>query len=294
MSFPQGPPGGPGYPSAQQPTTQFNAPTQQFGKVPDQDFGTPGVSKLPSYLTVAVAVLGLLVYLSSFAPQFTVSAADFPLLGEISGSSTGLALAVIASLIGALLAGVSLLPKQRSLVNIAAVAAVVSFLLVLAEVVNKPSDATVDWGLYLVIAFTLLQAAVAVVALLFESGVVKAPTPRPKYDQSQQYGQYPGSYYGQLPGQHQSQQRPGYPTPYTGSGGYPGTGQSTGGFPASQPGQQSAPQAQSGPPTPPTGFPTYGQPPSGSSPGAQQPQSGNGPGTQHPPSSSSQSGQSSS
>ncbi|MGE2833779.1 DUF5336 domain-containing protein [Mycobacterium sp. SMC-4] len=298
MSFPQGPPGGPGYPPAQQPTTQFTAPTQQFAKVPDQDFGapagTPAASKLPLYLTAAVAVLGLLVYLSSFAPQFTMSASDFPMLGEISGSSIGLALAVIASLVAALLAGISLLPKQRSFVNIAAVAAVLSFLLVVAEVVNKPGNATVDWGLYLVIAFTLLQAAVAVVTLLFESGIIKAPVPRPKYDQNQSYGQYPGSYYGQPPGQPQhQQQRPGYPTPYGGSGGYPSTGQSTGGFPASPQGQSqqgqsaqgqsSSGQQPSGPPTPPTGFPTYGQPPSGSNPG-----------TQHPPSSSSQSGQSSS
>lgn len=291
MSFPQGPPGSPGYPQSQQPTTQFTAPTQQFGKIPDQDYGVPGVSKLPTYLTATVAVLGLLVYLSNFAPQFTMSASDFPFLGEVSGSSTGLGLAMIASLIAALLAGISLLPKQPSLVNIAAVAAVISFLLVIAEVVNKPNEATVDWGLYLVIAFTLLQAAVAVVALLFESGIVKAPVPRPKYDQGQQYGQYPGSYYGQQPGQLQ-QQRPGYPTPYTGSGGYPSTGPSTGGFSPAPSGQQSSSQAQSGPPTPPTGFPTYGQPPSGTSPGAQQPSTGNGPGTQHPPSSSSQSGQS--
>ncbi len=29
------PPGSPGYPPAQQPTTQFAAPTQQFGKLPE-------------------------------------------------------------------------------------------------------------------------------------------------------------------------------------------------------------------------------------------------------------------
>lgn len=288
MSYPQGPPGGPGYPGAQQPTTQFTAPTQQFSRVPDQDIGPPAASKLPMYLTAAVAALGLLVYLASFAPQFTMSSSDFPMLGEITGSSTGLMLAVVASVVAALVAGLGLLPKARSPLNVAAVAAVLSFLLVVAEVVNKPSDASVGWGLYLVIAFTLLQAAVAVVALMFYSGVLNAPAPRPKYDQSQQYGQYPGGYYGPQQGQPQhgapssQQQRPGYPTPYGGSSGYPSTGASTGGFPATSPsGQQSAPQ--SGPPTPPTGFPTYGQPPSA-----------NGPGTQHPPSSSSQSGQQSS
>ncbi|UXA17201.1 DUF5336 domain-containing protein [Mycobacterium sp. SMC-4] len=287
MSYPQGPPGGPGYPGAQQPTTQFTAPTQQFAKVPDQDVGASGASKLPGYLSAAVAVLGLLVYLASFAPQFTVSSAEFPILGEITGSSIGLILAVIASVTAALVAGLGLLPRQPSLINLAAVAAVLSFLLVVAELVNKPSNASVGWGLYLVIAFTLLQAGIAVLALLFVTGVVNAPAPRPRYDQGAQYGGYPGGYYGQPPGQPQhggpQQQRPGYPTPYGAPGGYPAAGPSTGGFPATSPPSAQPSTQQSGPPTPPTGFPTYGQPPSG-----------NGPGTQNPPSSSSQSGQSSS
>ena len=112
--------------------------------------------------------------------------------------------------------------------------------------------------------FTLLQAAVAVVVLLFDAGIITPPVPRPKYDQhQQQYGQYSGGgYYGQQhggqhggpqqqgPQQQGLQQRPGYPTPY---GGYSGSGQTTGGFPA-----------QSGPPTPPTSIrrsPTADAPP---------------------------------
>ena len=62
------PPGNPGYPSAQQPTTQFAAPTQQFGKLPDTAPAAEGPSKLPVYLTAAVAALGLAVYLSSYRP----------------------------------------------------------------------------------------------------------------------------------------------------------------------------------------------------------------------------------
>jgi hypothetical protein len=288
MSYPQGPPGSAGYQPGQQPNPQFTAPTQQFSKQPEAEPAAEGPSKLPFYLTAAVAALGLLVFLSSFGPLFTITASDFPGLGELSGSSYGLVIAVVASLVAALLAVVSLLPRQRNYVAVTAVAAVLAFLLVIAEVINKPAGASVDWGLYLVIAFTLLQAAVAVVVLLFDSGIITAPAPRPKYDQQQQYGQYPGGYYGQQP-QNQSQHggpahqqglqqpRPGYPSPYGGSG-YPGSGQTTGGF-------QAIPQ--SGPPTPPTGFPTYGQPPSSNAPTSQVP-------TQHQPSSSSQSGQSSS
>ncbi|MEO3757940.1 DUF5336 domain-containing protein [Mycobacterium sp. B14F4] len=268
------PPGSPGYPPAQQPSNQFSAPTQQFGKVAEPGpSSADGASKLPVYLAAAVAVLGLAVYLSSFAPLFTISASDFPGLGSISGSSFGLVLAVGASLLAGLFAGASLLPRQRITTAVIAVLAVAAFLLVVAEILNKPSGATIDWGLYLIIALTLFQAIAAVAVMLFDSGVITPPVPRPKYEQS--YGQYgaPGPYYGQ-PGQHhggpqQGQpQRPGYPSTYP--GGYQ-PGPSTGGY---QPGQQQSGQPQAGPPTPPTGFPTYGQPPSSTAPTTQVPAQG--------------------
>lgn len=286
MSYPSGPPSSPGYPPAQQPTTQFSAPTQQFGR--SQEPGPSaanGANKLPMYLAVAVALLGLAVYLSSFAPLFTISASDYPGLGSVSGSTFGLVLAVGASILAGLLAATSLLPRQPAFTSVYAVLAVAAFLLVIAEVINKPSGAAIDWGLYLILAFSLLQAIVAVAALLFESGVISPPAPRPKYDQpyGQQYGG-PGQYYSQSHGQSHGQlhggpqgqhQRPGYPSTYP--GGY-SSGPSTGGYPsASQHGQHSQQGQQGqqgqlgqhqgqhqGPPTPPTGFPAYGQPPSSS------------------------------
>jgi hypothetical protein len=275
MSYPPSSPGSPGYPPAQQPTTQFSAPTQHFGK--SSEGAQPAAdtpSKLPGYLAIAVALLGLAVYLSSFAPLFTISASDFPGLGSISGSSFGLVLAVAAALVAGLLAAASLLPRQGVSTSAYAVLAVAAFLLVIAEVINRPSGAAIDWGLYLIIAFSLLQAVVAVAVLLFESGLITPPAPRPKYDQSYgpQYGA-PGPYYGQSHGQshgqllhggQQQQQRPGYPSTYP--GGYPG-GPSTGGYPGTP--QQGPQHGQQGPPTPPTGFPAYGQPPSSSSPSSQ-------------------------
>jgi uncharacterized protein DUF5336 len=253
------PPGSPGYSST--PTTQFSAPTQQLSKAPESDSGA--ASKLPLYLAAAVAVLGLAVYLSSFGPQFTISNSEFPQLGSASGSTLGLGIAVVAAVLAALLAGVSLLPKQKSFVGVVAVVAVLAFLLVIAEVINAPSGATIDWALYLVIAFSLLEAVTGVAWLLLDAGIITAPVPRPKHDQQQQYSPYggPGGYYGQQhPGQGQypqqqgGQQRPGYPPQY--GQGYQGA-PSTGGF-------QSGNPQQAGPPTPPTGFPTYGQPPSSS------------------------------
>jgi hypothetical protein len=257
MSYPQqGPPGNPGYPPAQQPTTQFAAPTQQFGRAPEPS--PAGPSQLPMYLTIAVAVLGLGVYLSSFGPLFT-SGADF-------FTPTLLDLGVVAAIAAALVAGVSLVPKQRPLPAVLAVLSVLAFLLVIAIVLTAPDGVSIDWGLYLIIAFTMFQAIVAVAVLLFDADVITPPAPRqPSYDQ--QYGQYgglAGQYYGQSQGQPQHggqppqqqglSQRPGYPSQY---GGYPGGGPSTGGFAGGH---------QSGPPTPPTGFPAYGQPPSSSAP----------------------------
>ncbi|MDT5066231.1 MAG: hypothetical protein QOK02_2386 [Mycobacterium sp.] len=260
------PPNSPGY-SPTPPTTQFSAPTQQFSKAPESEAAGP--SKLPLYLAIAVAVLGLAVYLSSFGPQFTISNSEFPQLGSASGSTLGLGIAVLVALLSGLVAAVTLLPKQRNFAAVSAVAAVLAFLLIIGEVINAPSGATIDWALYLVIAFSVLQAIAATAWLLLDAGVITAPAPKPKYDQPQQYNPYgaPGGYYGQPQGQPQQggpaqQQRPNYPPQY--GQGYQG-GQSTGGFPSSQP--------HPGPPTPPTGFPTYGNPQASAGSGSQGQQS---------------------
>ncbi len=249
------PPGSPGYPPAQQPTTQFTAPTQQFVKAEPAPAAPAGPSQLPMYLTAAVVVLGLAVYLSSFGPLFT-SGADF-------FTPTLLDLGVVAAIAAGLIAGVSLLPKQKALPALVAVLSVLAFLLVIAIVLTAPDGVSIDWGLYLIIAFTVIQAIVAVAVLLFDAGVITPPAPKPpRYDQ--QYGQYggPGApYYGQLPH--------GGPPQHAAAAGpcaasavsvalrraTRAAGPSTGGYAGGQ---------QSGPPTPPTGFPTYGQPPSNS------------------------------
>jgi hypothetical protein len=252
------PPGSPGYPPAQQPTTQFSAPTQQFGKLPDVAPAAEGPSKLPVYLTAAVAVLGLAVYVSSYGPLLGTGADSFspPLLD----------LGVVASLLAGLIAGVSLVPKQKAAPALVAVLSVLGFLLVINIVLGSPRGVDIKWGLYLIIALSVAQAIVAVAVLLFDAGVITPPAPRPRYEQPYgQYGAAPGPYYGQphQPGPpHQQgppqQQRPGYPSPY---GGYPG-GPSTGGFSAGP---------QGGPPTPPSGFPAYGQPQSSNAPTTQVP-----------------------
>jgi hypothetical protein len=273
MSYPSGPPGNSGYPSGPS-ASQYSAPAQQFGHA--HEAGPTGPSKLPQYLDIAVAVLGLLAYLTTFALD--------------SGTTIG----PVAAILAGLLAGVGLVPKQKTHFGVVAVLAVLGFLLVLSDVIAVGAS-NVDWPWYLLIAITLLQAIAAVTALLLDSGVIAAPVPKPKYEQNP-YGQYgaPGPYYGQPQGQPQHggpppqqgpQQRGGFPQQQY--GGYPGS-PSTGGFTA-EPTQQSAPQ-QSGPPTPPTGFPAFGSPQGsiGSQPTqtfeTQQPQQQAAPQTAPPPS----------
>ena len=253
MSYPSGPPGNSGYPSGPS-ASQYSAPTQQFGHTQDfghaQEAAPTGPSKLPQYLDIAVAALGVLVYLTTFALD------NGPTLGPV------------AAILAGLLAGVGLVPKQKTHVGVVAVLAVLGFLLVLSDVITVGAG-DADWPWYVLIALTLLQAIAAVAALLLDAGVITAPVPKPKYEQNP-YGQYgaPGQYYGQLPGQlpgqpqyggppHQPgpQQRGGYPQQQY--GGYPSS-PSTGGFNAQAPQQSAAPQ--SGPPTPPTGFPAFGSP----------------------------------
>ena len=161
--------GSPGYQPAQ-PTTQFAAPTQQFGKADE------GPSKLPVYLTAAVAVLGLAVYLSTFGPYFTGT------IGAELFTPIPLYIGIVAAILAGLLAAVSLVPKQSANHAVVAVLAMLGFLLVIALVITAPEGVSIDWGLYLIIAFTALQAIVAVTALLFHAGVITSPAPRQKYD----------------------------------------------------------------------------------------------------------------
>ena len=232
------PPTNPGYPAPQQPGGYGPASAPPYQAAP------VGPNRLPSMLAGAAAVLGLAAYLASFGPLLKINA-DIGPFGGASFTASGLSYWTIAALTASLLAVVSLLPRAKTYTPIIAVAAVLGVLLVIGQIINRPNGFSIGWALWLVLLFTVFQAAAAVTALLFESGVLSAPAPRPRYEQYGQYGPPPGAYYNQ-PGNQpggQQLQRPGYPPQY---GSYP-----TGGFPA--------PEADA-PPTPPTGFPGFGPP----------------------------------
>ncbi len=265
-------PGSPGYPPAR-PGGSYTGGTPSFTK--DDD----GETKLALYLNVAVVVLGLAVYVLNFGPTFTISADLGPGVGGRAGDA---GTAVIAALLAALLAGLSLLPKGRHYAGIVGAVAVLGALLAITETINLPAGFALGWAMWPLVACGVLQAIAAVVVVLLEAGVITAPVPRPKYDPYAQYAQY-GQYgqYGQQPyyGQQRSQQPSGYGAQY---GGYPSSqapSQSavpTAGFGAQpQSGPQPAAQPH-GTSTPPTGFPSFSPPPSAGA-GSSGPEAGSGP-----------------
>ena len=238
------PPNNPGY-QVPQPPAGYAAPgaSQQ---------SAPGPNRLPAYLAGTVLGLGLLAYLASFGPQLSISTEMGPFRGA-EFTATGLSYWTVAALIAALLAGVGLVPKVKSYAPVVAALSILAVLLVAAQIFNSPAQFSIGWGLWLGLTLTVLQAAAAVVALLFEAGVVKAPAPRPRYEQYAQYVPPPGYYPGPQGSPKQSQQ--GYPAPY---GGFP-TGPVSVGTPGTVSMGQSG-QMVDNAQTPPTGFPSYRPP----------------------------------
>ena len=138
-------------------------------------------------------VLGLLVYVLNFFPTFVLSAD----LGREAGGRAGDAgTAVAVAVLAALLAGLSLLPKAKTIRGMVAAIAVLGALLVISEMINTPTGFAIGWAMWPLVGSSVFQAFAAVAAALLEAGVITAPAPRPKYDPYAQYGQY-GSQYGQ-------------------------------------------------------------------------------------------------
>jgi hypothetical protein len=231
-------PPNPGYPAPQQPAG--------YGVAPVPVARPAGPSKLPAYLTAGVGVLGLLAYLFSFGPLFNINTSMGP-FGGAEMTASGLGYWTIAALVAALLALVGLMVK-KTYAPVVAVTAVLGVLLVIGQLVNRPSVITIGWALWIVLLLTLAQSAAAVAALLYENGILTAPAPRPRYDQYGPYGPAPAGYYGQPGGQ--PGVLSGYPAPQ------PPAGYAPGGYV-----QQTSGQPPVDFDTPPNGFPSIGQQP---------------------------------
>src|SRR5271170_5213828 len=192
-------PGSPGYPPAQSPGGYGASSTPSFTKSDD------GESNLKVYLAIGVLVLGLASYLLSYGPMITRILPNGDELVE-SGSTLPIDLGLLA----ALLAGVSVLPKAKNFAAVVAAVAVLGALLLVEDTIGASGR---GWALWIVVGSGVVQATLAVSALLLDAGVITPPAPRPKYEQYGHYGQC--GYYGQ---QQPPYQRSGFGSQY---GGYP-------------------------------------------------------------------------
>ncbi|RDI66645.1 DUF5336 domain-containing protein [Nocardia pseudobrasiliensis] len=281
MSYPTG---GSGYNAPQQPPS--SAPS--FGQQPSSGTGaasTAGESSakgLPFYLTVGVAALGVINFLLGFTSYATFKPGDGSGLGLRIPEQTasffkagGITPLLALLLLGGLLAGLSLLPKQNW-VGAGAAAAGAGFLGLLFQSFTLGEGYSLAWGAWVVLFLGLVQTAAGVVAVLFEGGILTPPAPKPAapqgfggpggYGQQQSYGQsQPGQQqgqFGQTPqgyGQQQyGQQQPAYGQQAGQQSAYGQYGQQPS---YGQPGQQQYGQQQYGqtPQYGQTQQPSYGQ-----------------------------------
>lgn len=274
MSYPTG---GSGY-NAPAPTPATPGFGQQPSAGPATGSSTTAAAGkgLPFFLAIGVAALGVLTFLLGFAPYVGDKARE--VAGTTVGGTesynlfeSGSAALLTVLLFAGLLAGLSIVTKQ-SWTSIAAAASLAAFLTLLFQSFNLGEYSTMKWGGWVILFFAFVQAAAAIVALLFELNILKPPAPKPApqpgaygggqgqpggYGQGgqsfgqQSYGQQGG--FGQAPGQQSYGQQPSF-----------GGGQGTGPQYQQQPAQTSQ-----------TSQPSYGQQGGFSQPpsyGQQQPQ----------------------
>ncbi|MGW4090850.1 DUF5336 domain-containing protein [Nocardia sp. NPDC004750] len=224
MSYPTG---GSGYntPSPSAPSSQSPA----AGGATSGSSATGSDAKgLPFFLVVGVAALGVINFLLGFLPFLgrkpidiggrTVSTTETANLFEVASGSPLLGLL----LLGGLLAGLSLLPRQNW-TGAAAAASTAGFVALLFQSFNFGSGSELKVGAFVLLVLSFVQAALAIAATLFEVGILKAPAPRPAAAPSG-FGQ--GGY---------GQQQPSY-----------GPGQQSYGQPGQQPGYGASPYGQAG------------------------------------------------
>lgn len=224
MTYPSG--GGPGGYPGQGPQQPQQPPG--YGMPQQQTNPLAGVS-LPVLLSLGVTLLGLVAYFCGFSDE-----------------ASGADLQIIILLVAGLLAAFRALPDGPKFLPVATVLSVAGALWELDAVVGIPAGAKTPGIVVVLLIMGLLQAAVAVAALLFDLGVLKLPAPS-HHAPMGQYGPPPGQF-PQQPQQPQQQQQPPAPGQYGSPGAQTQYQPQPGQFPP--PGQ--------GPGTPPGGYPQQG------------------------------------
>ncbi|MFE3293748.1 DUF5336 domain-containing protein [Rhodococcus sp. NPDC059234] len=240
---------------------------------PAQPSGGLAAKGLPHLLTLGVLALGVVNFLFGFAPFAKVSTYGDTTLSQSSFEGGYPVIGLALLLVGALLAGLSLLPGNPYK-GIAAATSLVGFLVGLFFLFSLSEGVTLAWGGVLNLVLGFVQAVLAIAVVLYELGLLKPPAPKPAGFAQPGYGQPPAGYgqpqpgYGAQPGQAPQgygQPPQGYPQPGQPYGppptpGYP-QGQYQGGYPQTAPGQAGPGQAGYGQPNPyaPPQPPTYPQ-----------------------------------
>jgi hypothetical protein len=226
-----GPPQGPSTPG-------YGPPSPGYGAAPAPAPAPRDPKGLPFFLNIGVVALGVISFLLGFAPYVSGSSAQFG--GEsisISASfnffETNGVVSISLLLAAALVAALGMLPKQEIHEGVVASLSIAGFVSLLAQMVSLPGEANIGFGLIVVLVTSFLQAAIAVAAVLFASGVIKPPQP----SQQPQYG-----YYGQAGAYGQPPQQPAQPTPPQQP--YYGGAPAQGGYPQSPPSQPQPPHNQ--------------------------------------------------
>lgn len=215
MTYPQGQ-GGYGAP-------QYGAPQQQYGGAPKA-----GPDLLGTIAPAAIGVLGIAAPLLGFGSAATAKFGD----GSASFyEASGVSYIVALVLISGLVALVGFVPQQRPQFGISAALSVTVVLMMLFGLSGIGEGASTGWAYWLVFVVALVQAGVAIGALLMGAGMIGGGAPAAQqYGQPQQFAQpqQPQQYGQQAP----QQPAPGYGQQPPTQGGQPGYGQ------PQQPGQQ--------------------------------------------------------
>ncbi|MFR9753018.1 DUF5336 domain-containing protein [Nocardia sp. 004] len=257
MSYPTG---GSGYNTPSPATPSSHDPASGGTSSGSSDAGSDAKG-LPFFLVVGVAALGVINFVLGFLPFLGAKPIDFggtqvtaPESANLFEVGSGSALLGLL-LLGGLLAGLSLLPKQ-SWTGAAAAASAAGFFALLFQSFSFGEGTELKAGAFVLLVLAFVQAALAITAVLFEVGILKAPAARPATASSGfgqgGYGQQPFGQ-GQQPFAQRQQGQPGYGQGQP-SYGQPGYGQSA---PAQFQGQPS-PYGQ-GQPSYGQGQPAYGQ-----------------------------------
>lgn len=251
---------------------------------PPQTSGESDSRGLSFYLGLGAAALGVVIFLLGFAPYLD-SPGSATMYGMTLNAFEPLSNAVVPLallLLGGLLSGISLLPKQN-FAGPAAAAAVAGFFSAFALMLNLPGNSELAGGGIAILVLGFVQTVLAVAVFLFSAGIVSEPTTRPSrthvhpaayghpqgyapqqgyaapqgygppqgYAPQQGYGPQQG--YPQVPGYGQSQQQQyGYPQSQQAPQPTVGYGQFQAGQPyqSQQPTQQMSQQQQPEPSAP--------------------------------------------